>query len=580
MTHAPGASPSPNEPDAWIAGDPDPAARAELRGLAPEDLAARFAAPLTFGTAGLRGPLRAGPSGMNEAVVVRATAGLAAHLRARGEQGATVVLGRDARRGSEAFARAAAEVLAAAGFDVLAFDDPLPTPVTAFAVRDLDAAAGIQITASHNPPGDNGYKVYLRGGAQIVPPADDAIAAEIRRVGPAVDVPRQAPVAAGDPRGPALVERYKQRTAAILDGAGPTAAEAGAEPPPLRVALTPMHGVGGDIAVEVLRRAGVTDVHVVDEQFAPDPDFPTVAFPNPEEPGAADRLLALAERIEADVAIALDPDADRCALGVDDPRDGWRMLRGDETGPLLAERILGGRTLGGRILGRTGAQPDGARPLVATTIVSSTLLGRIAHARGALQRTTLTGFKWLVRAADGVDGARLVYAYEEAIGLCVDPDAVRDKDGISAAVALCRMAADLKNHGGTVPSELDRLAREFGVHAGTQISVRAEGTDGIAARMRRLRAQPPAALAGTPVTCRDLAEREDVLRTDAVLLRGDRSGAEVRLVVRPSGTEPKLKAYLEVALAPGGPGELESDRERAASLLSDAAAEVRRLLDA
>lgn len=560
--------PPPYESDAWIAGDPDPAARAELRALPPQELAARFAAPLTFGTAGLRGPLRAGPSGMNLAVVVRATAGLAAYLQACGEGGAPVIVGRDARHGSASFARAAAEVLSAAGFDVVAVDEPLPTPVTAFGVRDLGAAAGIQITASHNPPGDNGYKVYLRGGAQLIPPADAAIEARIRHTGPAVDVPRQ-PAGADDPRGAAVVERYMRRAAAVFAGPGP-GPEAGRQPDPgsLRVALTPMHGVGGPATVDVLRRAGFTDVHVVAEQFAPDPDFPTAPRPNPEEPGAADRLLALAERVGADVAIALDPDADRCALGIDDPRDGWRMLRGDETGPLLGEHVLG----------RIHAQPAAGTPLVATTIVSSTLLGRIAEARGALERTTLTGFKWLVRAADGIPGARLVYAYEEAIGQCVDPDAVRDKDGISAAVALCRMAARFKADGATVPGELDRLAREFGVHAGTRISVRAGGGDDGGGLMRTLRAGPPTTLAGTPVTCRDLADRDDELRTDAVVLYGDRSGARLRIVVRPSGTEPKLKTYLQAALPPEN--DVESARERAASLLEEAAAEMRRLLDA
>lgn len=560
----------------WLAGDPDPSDRAELRALPRPALAERFAAPLAFGTAGIRGPLRAGPAGMNTAVVVRTAAGLAAHLHALGEAGATVVVGRDARRRSGDFARAAAEVLAAAGFDVLAFDAPLPTPVTAFAVRELGAAAGVQITASHNPPGDNGCKVYLRGGAQLVPPDDAAIERAIAQAGPASAVPRR-PVAAGDPRASRMVELYLRRASRVL--AGP----AGEPAAPLRIALTPLHGVGGDTAVEALRRAGFTDVHVVAGQFAPDPAFPTAPLPNPEEPGAAAQLLELAGRVGADVAIALDPDADRCALGVPDA-GGWRMLRGDETGPLLAEHVL---DPGVR---RDPPLPD--EPLVATTIVSSALLGRVAEARGARLATTLTGFKWLVRAGAGLGDPRLVYAYEEAIGICVDPQAVPDKDGVSAAVALCRMAARLAARGRTVSDALDGQARAYGVHAGAQVSVRLERGGLLAQLMRRLRDAPPATLGGLAVTCEDLAQRDDAMRTDALVLASaggeaggaaagqeglaGPAGARLRMVVRPSGTEPKVKAYLEVALPPGD--DVAAARAAAGALLRRAEDDARRLL--
>ncbi len=392
---------------------------------ATEELTERMAGPLSFGTAGLRGPLRAGPSGMNLAVVRRAAAGIAAHLRANGGPGRVVLVGHDARHRSREFAEDAAKVLTAAGFRALLAPGPLPTPMTAFAVRHLDAAAGLQVTASHNPPQDNGLKVYLHAGAQIVAPTDAAIEAAIAAVGPAVSVDTAGtPLPWPDD----LVSAYLSRAAAQARG---TARK-------LRIAATPMHGVGGESLVHALALAGFTDVHIVGAQAAPDADFPTVAFPNPEEPGATDLLLALATEVQADLAIANDPDADRCALGIPTGDGGWRMLRGDETGVLLGDHLL-------RTLDRT-AHPD---PLVATTIVSSSMLRTIAAAHGARYDETLTGFKWIVRAGDGA-GTGLVFGYEEALGVCVDPDAVRDKDGISAAVLAADLAATLAGQGATL----------------------------------------------------------------------------------------------------------------------------------
>ena len=496
----------------WIADDPDPAARAELQGVlaaamggvpgASDDLADRMGGPLTFGTAGLRGPVRAGPNGMNRAVVLRTTAGLAEWLKANGHSG-TVFVGRDARHGSEDFCQAAAGVLAAAGFVVRVLPSPLPTPVLAFLVRRHGAVAGVQITASHNPPADNGYKLYLAGGGQIVPPADREIEAAVARVPAAVSVPVSAE---WDSVTDAEVDEYLERVSSLPRG---TARD-------LRVVLTPMHGVGGQTAVEALRRAGFTDVRVVRSQAVPDADFPTVAFPNPEEPGAADELLALAAAENADLAIALDPDADRCALGVRG-RDGtWRMLRGDETGVLLGSLVLS--TVDRAV------HPD---PLVATTIVSSSLLGEIAAAHGARYVETLTGFKWLVRAGEG-----LVYAYEEALGHCVDPSSVTDKDGISAAVLACDLAATVKADGKDLLDALDQLAVDHGVHLTDQVSLRVTDLAVIGALMARLRAEPPSGFA-----YEDLLPEADVVRLTA---------DGVRVVVRPSGTEPKLKAYLEV----------------------------------
>ncbi|MGW5052809.1 phospho-sugar mutase [Actinokineospora sp. NPDC004072] len=499
----------------WIADDPSEADRAQLQAVlaaamggsaeAAAELADRMAGPLTFGTAGLRGPVRAGPNGMNRAVVIRTTAGLAAWLTRQGLSG-TVVVGRDARHGSVEFAADAAAVLAAAGFAVRVLPGPLPTPVLAFAVRRLGAVAGVQITASHNPPADNGYKLYLGDGTQIVPPADREIEAAIAAAPAAVSIPR-APEAVSTVD---MLDEYLDRVVTLPRGTART----------LRVVATALHGVGAGPLSLALHRAGFTDVALVAEQTEPDPDFPTVGFPNPEEPGATDLLLARAAEVGADLAIALDPDADRCALGVPGPQ-GWRMLTGDETGALLGAHLL------------ADAPPDA---LVANTIVSSSLLESIARARGVRYDATLTGFKWLVRAGDG-RGTGLVYAYEEALGHCCDPDHVRDKDGISAAVLACDLAATLKAAGRTLTDALDDLAREHGLHLTRQVSIRVTDLARIGALMAALRAEPPTALGGTAVTAEDLLPAADVLR-----FRGD----GLRVVVRPSGTEPKVKAYLEV----------------------------------
>ncbi len=528
----------------WLADDVDDATRAELDALltaasagdaaAAAEVTDRMAGPLTFGTAGLRGPVRAGINGMNTAVVVRTTAGVAEWLGAR-HPGGVVVVGRDARHGSAAFADATASVLHAAGFDVRLLPGPLPTPLVAYAVRALGAAAGIQITASHNPPADNGYKVYDDTGTQIVPPADTEIETAIRHAPAARTVPRRevTPVSGDD-----LVGSYLDRVAA-LPAADPSAAPGGPGRA-LRVAATPLHGVGGDLLRTALARAGFGDVHLVAEQADPNPDFPTVAFPNPEEPGATDRVLELAARIGADLVVALDPDADRCALGARDRAGSWRMLTGDETGVLLADHVLSVR--------------EADDPLVATTIVSSGMLDSVAREHGARHARTLTGFKWLARAGEG-----LVYAYEEALGVCVDPDAVRDKDGIAAAVVACDLAAGAKARGRTVFDLLDDLALRHGVYLTDQLSPRFAETAERAAVLDRLRTDPPADLAGVAVAVDDLAPE-----TDAVRLRGD----GLRVVLRPSGTEPKLKAYLEVTTpAPDEAGGLAAARRAAATRL-------------
>lgn len=532
---------------AWRDEDPDPETRAEIdRLLAAGDeapdlaaLADRFGTRLQFGTAGLRGEMGAGPNRMNRAVVIRTTAGLAAHLVATGHAGEPVIVGYDARHRSDRFAADAAAVLAAAGFPVHLAVRPLPTPVLAFGVTDLGCCAGIQVTASHNPPRDNGYKVYLGDGAQIVPPSDAEISAAIDAVGPLRSVPRAAD---GDPlivpAGDDLVDAYV--AGALAQVTAPDARD-------LCVVYTPMHGVGRDVLTDVLVRAGFDAPTVVPEQGAPDPDFPTVSFPNPEEPGALDLALALAAAGAADVVLANDPDADRLAVALPLPAGGWGALTGDEIGIVLADWLL-----------EHGTGPD---RLVVTTVVSSSMLARLAAARGVEFVETLTGFKWLARAGLDRPDLHFVYGYEEALGSCVGT-LVRDKDGITAALAFAELAAAEKQRGRTVRDRLDDLARELGVHATGQRSIRIEGADGLD-RMRTavdaLAESPPAALAGVRVDeVEDLRRGDRLPPTDGVVLRGD----GVRLIVRPSGTEPKLKCYAEavVPVAGGTAGDLGAAR--------------------
>ncbi|WP_433613521.1 phospho-sugar mutase [Dactylosporangium sp. CA-139114] len=520
--------------EAWLADDPDPASQDELRALLDDEaeLADRFAGPLRFGTAGLRGPLRAGPNGMNLAVVRGAAAGLVRWLAAQaaGPDDRPLVIGYDARHGSHAFAVETARVATGAGRRALLMPRPLPTPLLAFAVRRHGAVAGVMVTASHNPPQDNGYKVYLHDGAQLVPPADAGIERAIREVGPLADVPLGPP---GEVLGEQIVREYVDAAVGVIDPEVPR---------DLAVAYTPMHGVGREVFEATLAAAGYPAPSVVAEQAEPDPDFPTVAFPNPEEPGASDLLLALAAREGADIAIANDPDADRCAVAF---RSGeqWRQLRGDEVGVLLADHLM----------------RRGVRGRYATTIVSSSLLSRLCADRGLPYGETLTGFKWIVRAGpDGIDGADLAYGYEEALGYCVAPELVRDKDGITAALLVCELAAGLKAELRTLGDRLDELALRYGVHATDQLSVRVEDLAEITAMMATIRSHPPADLLDEPVT-----SIEDRLPdSDVLILRAGTS----RVVVRPSGTEPKLKAYLEV-VEPVAGGDIAGARERAAAAL-------------
>ncbi|OBF88670.1 phosphomannomutase [Mycobacterium sp. 852002-51152_SCH6134967] len=511
------ASPATSTAQEWISHDPDPKTAAELSECSDEELEQLFAHPLTFGTAGLRGPLRGGPGGMNLAVVLRASWAVAKVLKDRGLAGQDVIVGRDARHGSDDFALAAAEVLAAQGFPVTLFFTAVPTPTLAFAVRHRPAAAGIQITASHNPPSDNGFKVFFGGGFPINSPTDREIEAAMAEAPHADEIPRQEVT----PGGVDEVQRYVERAASVRHTHGA-----------VRIAFTPLHGVGGELALDAFVRAGLPDVHVVDAQFAPDPDFPTVSTANPEEPEAVEAVLRLAREVDAEVAIALDPDADRCAVGVP-TSDGWRMLSGDETGWLLGDYILSQIEPG----------PVMETTVVASTLVSSRMLAAIARERGAQHVETPTGFKWLSRADVDLPGSTLVYAYEEAIGHCVDPSAVRDKDGISAAVLICDLIVALRDRGHTLLDALEDLARRHGVHTTTAVSRLVEDTHETAEVMKRLRETPPESIAGYDVTVTDLLPEEG---TDALVMSGGDDDVSVRIVVRPSGTEPKVKSYIEV----------------------------------
>ncbi|MDH6580103.1 phospho-sugar mutase [Kitasatospora sp. MAP5-34] len=546
---------------AWLAEDPDPQTREELASLlaaaeGPEGrtedrrawsrLAERFADRLQFGTAGLRGELGAGPMRMNRAVVIRAAAGLAAYVRKEATSAACasglgdlVVIGYDARHKSYDFARDTAAVMVGAGLRAALLPRPLPTPVLAFAIRHLGAAAGVTVTASHNPPQDNGYKVYLGDGSQIVPPADTGIAAEIDAITSLAEIPLAE--SGWEVLGEDVVEAYLNRAVTTVDPSTPR---------DLEVVYTPLHGVGRDTLVTAFKQAGFPAPTVVAEQAEPDPDFPTVAFPNPEEPGAMDLAFRTAATVGPDIIIANDPDADRCAVAVPDhaAAHGWRMLRGDDVGALLGSALVAKRATG----------------TFATTIVSSTLLGRIAAAAGTGYAETLTGFKWIARA----DGLR--YGYEEALGYCVDPEGVRDKDGITAALLVAELAATLKQSGRTLTDLLDDLALEHGLHATDQLSVRVEDLKLIADAMQRLREQPPTVLAGLRVTKADdlTAGSADLPPTDGLRYHLTGEGVRsARIVVRPSGTEPKLKCYLEVVLPVATAADLVGARAQAAAVL-------------
>jgi len=512
------------EVEAWIADDPDPSTSRQLRELLDardlEQLRKHFSGFLQFGTAGLRGPIGPGPSSMNRAVVGRTAAGLANFMKKNGLT--SVVIGRDARHGSEEFTFESAEIMSGAGMKVFILPRPLPTPVLAFAVKNLGVDVGIMVTASHNPPQDNGYKVYLGGtidgieyrASQIISPTDTEISHEISLINSLSSQPRGKD---WEIVNESVIHSYVSRTASLVT-----------RPSDIKVVYTALHGVGTETLQHVFHKAGYASPILVQAQAAPDPDFPTVPFPNPEEPGAIDLALETARNFGADLVIANDPDADRCAAAVNDPEHGWRMLRGDELGALLGEYIAS-KSSGG---------------ILANSIVSSSILKKIATHYSMEYRETLTGFKWLAK----IKG--LTFGYEEAIGYCVDAETVNDKDGISAALVLTQLASELKSEGRTLLDLLDEIWIRHGYHGTEQISVRVDDMAQIAAILEALRIDPPVEIAGFQViTTDDLMKPKDKLPpTNAVRIWLEN---DIRVIIRPSGTEAKVKCYLEVITRKG-----------------------------
>jgi phosphomannomutase len=557
----------------WMTSDPDPRTQAELRALleasdlSKTDLADRFAGSLEFGTAGLRGVLGAGPNRMNRAVVLRTTWGLASHLlasfRDAGVRG--VVVGYDGRRMSRELAEDTACVLAAAGIHAHLFPDVGPTPLTAFAVRHLDAVAGVMVTASHNPPEYNGYKVYWSNAAQIIPPIDSAIAARIAQAPPANEVPRAE---LSDARAKGLVVDVPPALErAYLDAAKKLSVSAGGDRT-IRIVYTPLHGVGGRLVQKLFGEAGFTELYVVAEQFEPDGAFSTVAFPNPEEKGAMDLSLALARKVGADLVLANDPDADRLAVALPDAGSptGYVQLTGNQVGVLLGHYLL------------TTPEPKGKESLVIASIVSSPMLGAIASKMGVRYEETLTGFKWIANRAmelERSEGLRFVFGYEEALGYTVG-DLVRDKDGVTAALLVAELAAHLRTEGKTLLQQLALLSRAHGLYVSSQVNVIRKGAEGqrqIAALMDALRASPPRKIGAHDVVAvsdyqaqtRTLSDgtRARLALPKSNVLTFDLAGGS-RVIARPSGTEPKAKFYFDVC-EPVGESESLADAERRAN---------------
>jgi phosphomannomutase len=526
----------------WILDDPDAVSAAQVQNWVDTnnelELKASFNGFLEFGTAGLRGPVRPGPSGMNRAVVARTAAGIVAYMKARGLT--SVVIGKDARHGSKEFALEAAEIFSGAGLKTLVLSHPLPTPVLAFATNELGCDVGIMVTASHNPAQDNGLKVYLGGtvdsivyrGSQITSPTDSFIAQEISKVVAAKNLPRADKWSVVDDL---LLEKYVSRTAQLAKNPGE-----------LKIVYTAMHGVGKETLLAVFKESGFEPPILVEAQAEPNPDFPTVAFPNPEEQGAMDLAIEVAQKNNADLVIATDPDADRCAVAVKDPKVGWRILHGDELGAVFAYVISKKNTSG----------------VFANSIVSSTVVKKIAETHSIKFQEVLTGFKWISK----VDN--LSFGYEEALGYCVDPETVNDKDGISAAIFIAQIASDLARNGKTILDLLDEIWSSHGYHATEQISIRLKDLTQVKELLNSLRNNPPQNIAGKQVTLiEDLSKPKDGLPpTDGLRMWLEGS---IRVIIRPSGTEPKLKCYIEV---------IEKNKENAEEILKQLRPSLKELL--
>ena len=530
------------EVQAWIKDDPDPKTAAQLSALltSHDEVSLRkfFAGFLEFGTAGLRGPLGPGPSCMNQAVVGKTAAGIVKYMKERSLT--SVVIGRDARHGSDIFERISAEIFSGAGFEVSVLPRPLPTPVLAFAVNELGADVGVMVTASHNPGSDNGYKVYLGGlvdgvnyrGSQIISPADKQISTHIKSIESLKSVPRGNvwKILEED-----IVEKYVERTKILAP-----------RPDEIKIVYTAMHGVGTKTLQCVFHRAGFPSLILVESQSQPNPDFPTVAFPNPEEPGALDLALETAKTFDADLVIANDPDADRCSVAIKDRDLNWRVLRGDEIGAILGEVIARNAQTG----------------TLANSIVSSSILSKIAAKYTLNFQETLTGFKYIAKISD------LLFGYEEAIGFCVDSHTVNDKDGISAALMIAQIATDLKKEGKSLNDLLEDIWKTYGFHATEQISIRVTDLDLISTIMKKLRTNPMSHIAGFKVlSMDDLTKPTNSLPpTDGLRFTLEEN---IRIIIRPSGTEPKIKCYIEI---------VNSEKSISLSLLEQLRPSLRELL--
>lgn len=520
---------------AWIEDDPDPETRLELANLverveksdseALEQLRERFSGHLTFGTAGLRAELGAGPMRMNRVVVGHAAHGLARYLQQHsGPKGLRVIIGYDARKNSEVFAHDTAEIMAGAGISALVMPAAYPTPVLAFAVRDLGADAGVMVTASHNPPGDNGYKVYLGGadeGSQIIPPADQEIHRAILESHqmPLRSISRAAE--AVERIDASLIERYKEATSRVLEGFDSRVRE------DLAVCYTPLHGVGAGVFLDLARGAGFLRISVVSSQEQPDPAFPTVDFPNPEEPGALDEAYLTADQTGSALILAHDPDADRVAIALPSRSgDGYTMLRGNELGAILAASIA------------SRQEARGEAGTIGFSMVSSPIAAEIAHAHGLAAMETPTGFKWISRLPG------LVYGFEEALGYLVNPETVRDKDGISAGLMVLAIAAERQEAGQSLWDALDDVRARYGGFASTQVSLRLSSPEAVNELMVAVRKNPTALFGEDGAQSFIDYTTPPAGSPAANLLRCDLPGGD-RIIVRPSGTEPKLKVYLD-----------------------------------
>lgn len=536
--------------EAWLAQDPDAQTREELQKLIEAKdyaaLAERFETRLSFGTAGLRGELGAGPNRMNRVLVAQAAAGIGNYLKGQGEAHPSIVIGYDGRLNSDVFASDSAEILAGLGLKVFLFDSVVPTPVLAFAGKHLNTSAAIMVTASHNPPRDNGYKVYLggnNGGSQIVSPTDKHIAQEIEKVAQTLTFGELKKSRAFEIVGDEIRDAYISQTTKLIDRID--------NPDALSIVYTAMHGVGWHVLSALFQRVGLNLPITVAEQLYPDGHFPTVDFPNPEEPGAMDLSFAKARSYDADLIIANDPDADRLAVAIPAPEQaaGWRRLTGDELGLLLAD-LMASKAVES---GRTGT--------LASSIVSSSALGEVAKFYGLGFKTTLTGFKWISKVPN------LIFGYEEALGYCADINHTPDKDGISAALLITELAHKLAGDGKTIADKLAELGSRYGYYETGQISIRVKDLSLIAQLMQRFRELPPSRLDGSNAAFTDLAiGSEQLPPTDGLLFE---LADNRRVIIRPSGTEPKLKCYLQA---------VGDSKAHAKTKLSSLESEMRQLL--